>query len=313
MIFQSRNFNKLSLKDDYSGVIRKESDDNKLVDEIYYYLHMPREIKKYFPRIFDCNDTTIPYHMDIEYYPYDTLSHFLIHRECNYSLWSTIFRDLQYIIHQFKTYKRTTTNFDNIYLIKNEERLNTFISSGLTYINENNDIIINDVVYPPLNKIFDICKNKLKEISYYNIEHVIHGDLCFTNILCSEKIIRLIDPRGRFNNRSCYGDIRYDIAKLSHSVNGGYDFILNNMYSLNIDTTNKFRFQILNNYIKSVENASCAFQEEIIECNDYNRKDIYTIEAWLFLSMLPLHSEDYKRQLAFLITGLQILRKLNII
>ena len=49
---------------------------------------------------------------------------------------------------------------------------------------------------------------------------VIHGDPCFTNILIEEtyNFMRLIDPRGSFGSFDIYGDSRYDLAKIFHSM-----------------------------------------------------------------------------------------------
>jgi streptomycin 6-kinase len=53
---------------------------------------------------------------------------------------------------------------------------------------------------------------------------VLHGDFCFSNILYDFRMgrIKTIDPRGiDLNNElTIYGDTRYDLAKLSHSILG---------------------------------------------------------------------------------------------
>lgn len=66
-----------------------------------------------------------------------------------------------------------------------------------------------------------------------------HGDFCFSNILYDSRSnrIKTIDPRGVTPNGkiSIYGNIYYDIAKLSHSVIGLYDFIIAGYFKVSLN------------------------------------------------------------------------------
>ena len=56
-----------------------------------------------------------------------------------------------------------------------------------------------------------------------------HGDFCFSNLLYDSRNrrIKAIDPRGAVDGApSLYGDLRYDLAKLGHSIVGRYDQII---------------------------------------------------------------------------------------
>ena len=44
--------------------------------------------------------------------------------------------------------------------------------------------------------------------------------------------IKVIDPRGKFGTYDIYGDFRYELAKLFHSVDGKYDFIIKDLLVL---------------------------------------------------------------------------------
>ena len=44
--------------------------------------------------------------------------------------------------------------------------------------------------------------------------------------------LKILDPRGNFGIDGVYGDIRYDIAKLMHSIIGRYDFIINDLFAI---------------------------------------------------------------------------------
>ena len=66
---------------------------------------------------------------------------------------------------------------------------------------------------------------------------VVHGDLCLSNILYDlrSRVCKLIDPRGSFGAAGIYGDPRYDVAKLYHSIYGLYDFITNDLFHVEIE------------------------------------------------------------------------------
>ena len=54
--------------------------------------------------------------------------------------------------------------------------------------------------------------------------------------------------------------------------------------------------------------AGKPFFDELVVEYGYDRKNIKLIEALLFLTMIPLHSDDIKRQQAFYLTAI---KKLN--
>ena len=65
---------------------------------------------------------------------------------------------------------------------------------------------------------------------------VVHGDLCFSNIMYDSRmnVIKVIDPRGLNNKQelTIYGNQTYDLAKLCHSLIGLYDFIIADEFEL---------------------------------------------------------------------------------
>jgi len=133
------------------------------------------------------------------------------------------------------------------------------------------------------------------------IRRLSRGDFCFSNILYDVKsgIIRLIDPRGKWADNS-FGDIKYDIAKLRHSIVGQYDFIVNNLFSVKIKDTN-IKYKIFNN--KKYLFCSDYFDQKIKE--HWSLDNIKFIEGLLFLSMLPLHNDYFDRQLVMYAIGIQ--------
>jgi hypothetical protein len=136
-----------------------------------------------------------------------------------------------------------------------------------------------------------------------------HGDLCFSNILYGKgaQIMKFIDPRGAADAAALYTDPYYDVAKLSHSALGMYDYVNNGMFSISVgpdlsldlacDAADRTAEQQL-------------FRQRLIDHGfDYRLTRLY--EASLFLSMLPLHAEGPRKLAAFALNASRILDELE--
>ena len=77
----------------------------------------------------------------------------------------------------------------------------------------------------------------------------IHGDFCFSNLLydCKVRLVKMIDPRGEFGVPGVFGDRRYDLAKLAHSYAGGYDFIVADQFSVEVDSEGRLHLHVQTN------------------------------------------------------------------
>jgi hypothetical protein len=121
-------------------------------------------------------------------------------------------------------------------------------------------------------------------------------------------MMKFIDPRGSFCGENQRGDLRYDAAKLRHSFHGLYDYIVNDMFSLKILGTNRFELELFlpNNYSDVYQ----IFEEALANFFGSDSYDqVKILEGTLFLSMLPLHSENQDRQIALALKALSILNK----
>lgn len=119
-----------------------------------------------------------------------------------------------------------------------------------------------------------------------------HGDLNLTNILV-DKDLRdyvVVDPRGE-----PLGDRRYDLAKIAHSL-WGYDHIINGLYWS----------EPLTPHFTPIQNeVQYEFKETLRKAGLL--EDVIIITGVLFISLIPFHAEDEKRQRAFLDLAEQIL------
>ena len=114
--------------------------------------------------------------------------------------------------------------------------------------------------------------------------------------------IKLIDPRGVDNkhNISIYGDWRYDVAKLAHSIVGKYDFIIANRFKYKENSSTDIEFEIEYDNIYEIKELERYFE------TFFDFKMYYPIMINLFLSMIPLHSDNNLRQKAMLANALNL-------
>ncbi|APT58371.1 hypothetical protein RGI145_15900 [Roseomonas gilardii] len=141
---------------------------------------------------------------------------------------------------------------------------------------------------------------------------VMHGDLCFPNTFFDfrQQQIKVIDPRGsvRDGEHTVFGDLRYDLAKLNHSVEG-YDLILTGRYQVEQPEPYDLTLHL------SREGAAGFLPDIAAEMDLLGRRtsDAGTraLTVHLFLSMLPLHADRPDRQRAFLANALRLYAKME--
>jgi hypothetical protein len=135
---------------------------------------------------------------------------------------------------------------------------------------------------------------------------VMHGDFCFSNIIYDLRNdrIQLIDPRGLVRNETTiYGDLRYDIAKLGHSILGRYDQILGESI-VSAGSDNSFVMSIPPDPLRERLEKDFLSAEALNQA--FNSSDVMATIVSLFLSMVPLHAEAPQRQRALFANGLRL-------
>lgn len=137
-----------------------------------------------------------------------------------------------------------------------------------------------------------------------------HGDPCFSNILFDSRIglTRFIDPRGALTPADAMMHPLYDVAKLSHSVCGGYDFVNNGLFSVevNAELTLEMHFH---------QGGAPAWVRDVfikrLAKEGWDYAQIRAVEASLFLSMLPLHLDHPRKLLGFALIAENIIAELE--
>ncbi len=313
---KAREFNHITIDKD-RGILRKRSDDKeKFIGEILWYLKLPADIEYVRPRIFSCSTCYEDLYIAMEYYAYHTVHEMFLYGDLTYHQWMDIFRRIRFIYNDFKRYSiqddKIQESLKEVYLNKTLKRLEALRCQKSFSAFFNRSIKVNGKTYMSLDQICRLLESEIPR-RLYDVEvfHIIHGDLCFSNIMVDSNLsfIKVIDPRGKFGAYDIYGDQRYELAKLFHSVDGKYDFIIKDLFRIETDGENAvIDFQILDRSreYKLYELFLDVFSEEIGD----DREKIELIEALLFLSMIPLHGESAEHQYAMLATGLEILDRI---
>ena len=312
-LLRPRYFNQLKINSVLKTISKVSDDTEKLEDELNWYLQLPNELKVLTPRILHQERYNNKIEIVQEYYGYPTLAELYVYSDLHHENWQSILRHILKIHQEFRRYTTTMPNeviFD-MYVKKTDQRLNLLQQSDPFWkeVLQRKEVIYNGKVCENFWSLKAMIVSLVEEMQKDFTPCVMHGDLCFSNILydVTNQIIRIIDPRGSFGKKGIYGDPRYDIAKLRHSVAGLYDFIVADMFQVSEDKDG-FTGEIFD--IQPVEKIIADFDQQLEE-NGYDVQCIKLIEGLLFISMLPLHRDHPKRQLMMFLTGISRLNEVK--
>lgn len=157
-------------------------------------------------------------------------------------------------------------------------------------------------------KYFELKKKIEARVTYPRQLVIGHGDPCFANALYnkSTKTLKFIDPKGAITEDELWTNAYYDVAKLSHSVCGKYDFFNNALFDVKIDTVFSYELEIPFDNSKYVE----IFKRKVEE-NGFDYLAVRIYEASLFLSMLPLHIDNPHKVFGFILNVKKILEEIE--
>jgi capsule biosynthesis phosphatase len=251
---EPRDHNKIEIFNDYLIKYSKSIDGER-----YYYNNIPSELKYLFPELLDSGDNFIK----LSKVPGIPLSFLNTNNTITEELLHKVFDKIKNL-HDYVGDSNSELNIYSNYYKKVKERVDSFDFSKY----ENFELVKNEI-YNFLLKYESDNRGKFG---------LIHGDPVFTNILIDNKDnVKFIDMRGKIgDDRTIYGDIKYDWAKIYQSIIG-YDSILMdkelNHYQI---VKNKL---IFDNYIES------KFDKNTLV-------DIKQITKSLILSLIPIHNNE---------------------
>ena len=313
-----RFFNRLKIENNH--ITKKVEFGSKGFYEANWYKNTLRYIPNLSPIFISQAKDKNTY--TFEYLPMVSLSEIYTYGKIDLDYWDKIFNSIKITLKDMhlcalnleKNNNLKITDYElndddsQLFKCKTIERLNLFAKTNkLDYpffikLNNNNAISVHDILVEMLEKL-----NKIKNKKIYA-----HGDFCLSNILYDSRInlIKLVDPRGHQeenNFREIIKSQKYDLTKLAHSLLGYYDLI-------NVGEIKAESYKFIKNCIEINCNYSVDLYHELIYKKAYSYEffngnplqDYLPSTVLLFLSMLPLHSDNKIKQMTLLGNALRI-------
>jgi hypothetical protein len=317
--FNRRHFNTLVLDSRRGTVTKTSRNAEKLNDEIHWYLDLPPDLQVYAPRLLRYRLGPQPFLVQ-EFYGYPSLADLFVFGKRDLSSWRTSIAGVKCLLEEFSAAAPSiesdggtvlAARCAEMYLGKTIRRLQETATTSHLLPLWHEPACLDGVWCPTVTEVLETLQAVVETAGLLTEPPttVLHGDLCLSNILFDVRsgTVRVVDPRGSFGNRSVYGDGRYDIAKLLHSVEGDYDFLVRGLFRISRQGA-KYELQTPRTSLH--DGVSRILKEVIAELFGADRlAQGEIIEALLFLSMVPLHSESVTRQTALLLKGLSLYGK----
>ncbi|WP_429090595.1 hypothetical protein [Aeromonas rivipollensis] len=306
-----RAFNELVITPSF--IEKSSSNNKKIAAESNWFKNIPQQLRGYIPQYLGENQSDNRISYQLEYLYLSAVNELFVFSKLPLSVWRQILSSCLEFLSLCRMHKNKGSitsernDLNNLFYNKTKQRLNDFcIHNKITLEQEwqyNNSHKVS------LSSVLADCNIYLPSDAIE--ETVLHGDFCFSNILYDFRSgrIKVIDPRGMTpsGENTIYGDIRYDIAKLSHSIIGLYDLIISGNYVVNIEKEN-ISFEIMDEDIHS--EIQIIFFDLVKKQFGLSAENIYAMQIHLFLSMLPLHFDDKIRQKALFSNVFRLHQKL---
>lgn len=291
--------------------VRKSSKDkSKMAAESNWLMSLPSKMKHYAPTVWDSGEEDGEGYYEIEYYYLSSLANLFVFSKNKPYVWEEIIDACVEYLNDEASIKAENAEFyasqnDLLYSTKTIKRLKEYARH--TGISLDTPWRLNGIDTPSLMDIIAdvepyICKHDARFAT------LMHGDPCFSNILYDfrSKTIKVIDPRGRDvdGNMSIYGDFRYDVGKMAHSIIGLYDFIIGGMFEY-VETA-PYNISIHFEITDELLHIQRYFSNQTFGGYTLDELSTYPILIHLFLSMLPYHNDYPERQQAMLANALRL-------
>ncbi len=303
-----RHFNALTV--DRTGRVRKQTlrVDGEENDEAGWFTAVPPGARLLAPRFLGADDDGKGY--ATEYLDYLTLAEFFTFGYVPAQTWPEILGDLIEVLDtQLWARHHDPANRDwarAMYLEKTLARLAGWHRQDLL---ARDGYVINGVPTPGFAALWRAARPLVDDLVRTSPPYasVVHGDLSFGNILYAPRsgIFRLVDPRGGPPGRLPVGDLRYEGAKLRQCYHGRYCHVVADLFRLAERAPGEFDLTVYGAGLPDPADLDARLARY-----GFDIRQLELIEALLFLSMLPLHEDSPRRQLAFFVTALRSLHRL---
>lgn len=310
--FDARFFN--SLNGDEYTVTKSSTNKKKIKSEYMFYHLLPDEMKHWFVLPYNYVETEDRASYTMERLHMTDIAIRWVHCAISTEEFRKLLKKIFYFVDSRQTKPISKDEYmrisNSLYLDKIDERMK--ILKGHELFSCFANYIKSSTIYDNIDEIVTEYKSlyseTVKNIDMEYISAIGHGDLCFSNMLYNKETatLKLIDTKGALEESQIWTNPYYDIAKLSHSICGKYDFFNSGMYDIKLNSDLKFELTIDFDNKEYIE-----IFKEYLEKSGYNYKMIRLLEASLFLSMLPLHMDFPQKVFGFLLNAINILEEVK--
>lgn len=307
--FDARFFN--ALEGDEYTVTKRSAKKEKIKAEYEFYYLLPDAMKMWFVMPYDYKEDENGASYTMERFHMTDIAIRFVHGAVSTEELRDILDKLFYFIclREQKTVEvsegrekaedlyigKVRSRMEELKQYKEYEQFDRMLAMGTGYAG------IEDVV-----KRYEVLYEKLSAGNRRSYDKLVigHGDLCFSNILYSREaeVLKLIDPKGAVAKEEMFTDLYYDLAKLSHSVCGCYDFFNSGLYEISIKRDLKLELSV-----DADKEAYIEVFKEYLYRNGFDYALVRLYEASLFLSMLPYHMDQPGKVFGFLLNAAGIL------
>ncbi|MBE5880976.1 MAG: hypothetical protein E7289_01505 [Lachnospiraceae bacterium] len=311
--FDARFFNALA-GDEYT-VTKRSTKIEKIKSEYNFYYLLPENMKMWFVMPYDYKEDKESASYTMERFHMTDIAIRFVHGAVSCEELSEILDKLFYFL-QLRKSKPVDTIVakevaDELYLKKLAQRMEDL--KKLPEYAQFDALIAMGTKYDSIEKIVEHYIGLYEKVTKAYPEKdkklvVGHGDLCFSNILYSREanLLKLIDPKGALAEDDLYTDPYYDLAKLSHSICGCYDFFNSGLYQITMDRDMKIKLSI-----DADSQPYVDIFKKYLEESGYSYTKVRLYEASLFLSMLPYHMDQPGKVFGFILNAIRILEEVE--
>ncbi len=308
--FDARYFN--TLQGDEYTIIKSSTNISKIHAEYTFYHILPEDMQFWFVEPFSYVETDSSASYTMERLHMTDLAIKWVHGSIDETEFSVILDKYFYFFnhrHDLPISKEEYQKISNsLYVEKVSNRI-AELKDMEVYQNMEKLLSLNGTSIDQIVNRYFTLKNELETRFPKNQVSVIgHGDPCFANTMYnkSTRALKFIDPKGAMTESELWTNPYYDIAKLSHSICGRYDFFNNGLFEISIGEDFHTELKIDFDNTKFIE----LFRKKLEE-NGYHYWLVRLYEASLFLSMLPLHIDNPQKVYGFILNANNILKEIE--
>lgn len=310
----ARHFNEFTEAGPY--LVKRSRKTNKAKQEYTYLSQLPESVRAYFPAVGAYRENGETQEYEVEFVPMFDASRLLIHGALTPEVFELLLRRIDEYRSRCPVKKVNRAEYvaamQSLFIDKLEARLVEFKAHPESKrVLEFARFIAPDELGSGLDglvaQLTKRLAEKIKSVDGDSLSFS-HGDLCLANILFDHRsgYLKLIDPRGMNRLDDAYLPWYYDLAKLSHSILGCYDLIINGLASVEVDKKLNLHMKLGAN--NDGTGALAQVFKSWVRHNKWDYELLRLCEASLFLSMLPLHMDKPDSVIQHIMAGARSLR-----